>query len=354
MIPSLNSAPKTGAGRPGSPLSAGAEPNHYAIMRMLVRIRRLFRTASSGPWTRGALAMALVIATACGGNSTADTQQRLKVVTTSPLLADLVKNVGGHLVQVRPVVPPGADVHSFQSTPQDSIAVSGAGLIVTNGSGLDDFLIPMINGAARPETVHVVASEGLQSQPLTDEEPLRQTLGKPASPLRYQQDPHFWQNPTYTTHYVRQIRDGLARADGSNAETYQTNADQYIKELLALDREIEGILDQVPPGRRHLVTFHDAFGHFADRYGWRVSSLVANNAGEASPGAITSMLEQIREEGIPAVFAEPQFGSQVIGQAAQDAGVSVGTIYSDILDDRVGAYIDMMRFNANSLAEHLR
>ena len=121
-----------------------------------------------------------------------------------------------------------------------------------------------------------------------------------------------------------------------------------------LDQEISQTLRDVPPERRHLVTFHDAFGHFAVRYGWRVSAFVPGDASEVTPGTIVAVMERIGGEGIPAVFAEPQFSPKVMEQVARDTGVGVGAIYSDALDDNVPTYLDMMRFNARSLVEHLR
>jgi ABC-type Zn uptake system ZnuABC Zn-binding protein ZnuA len=124
--------------------------------------------------------------------------------------------------------------------------------------------------------------------------------------------------------------------------------------LRELDREIAQILEAVPPERRHLVTFHDAFGYFGRRYGWQVSAFVPGDASDVTPAAVVQVMERVKTEGIPAVFAEPQFGGDVLEQVARDTGVRVGIIYSDTIDDEVTSYIDMMRFNAQSLAENLR
>jgi ABC-type Zn uptake system ZnuABC Zn-binding protein ZnuA len=126
-----------------------------------------------------------------------------------------------------------------------------------------------------------------------------------------------------------------------------------MQQLRDLDQEIAQTLSQVPPERRHLVTFHDAFGYFAQRYGWRVSAFVPSSVGEVTPEKVVRVMEVIKAEGIPAIFAEPQFKPDVLEQAARDTGVRVGTIYSDALDDKVSTYIEMMRFNARSLARNL-
>ena len=200
-----------------------------------------------------------------------------------------------------------------QTTPEDSIAVSRAGVIISNGFGLDDFLDPVIQSAKKADVVQVVAAEGLEADPIEGE------------PGRSQGDPHLWQNPVYAIHYVERIRDGLVRADLGNASVYRDNADAYIQQLRELDQEISRTLSDVPPERRHLVTFHDAFGHFAVRYGWRVSALVPGDASEVTPGTIVAVMERIGGEGISAVFAEPQFSPKVMEQVARDTGVGIGS-----------------------------
>jgi len=302
-----------------------------------------------------ALAAATWLLAACGGGGgdpvgPAGDGARLQVVTTTVLLADLVSNVGGGRVEVRSIIPPGADVHSFQTTPRDSINISQADVIVSNGLELDAFLEPVLQAASGTGTVHVIASEGLETDWGSGEVPgeLADELQPPWG------DPHFWQNPLLTIKYVERIRDGLAGADPDHASDYQANADAYILELDELDREIAQTLGRVRPERRYLVTFHDAFGHLGWRYGWRVSSFVSGDAGDVSPASIVAVLDRVASEGLPAVFVEPQFRSEVIERAAEDAGVAVGTIYSDVLDENVTTYVEMMRANARTLSDYLK
>ena len=279
--------------------------------------------------------MPLLLASACGSSQAADApaENRLPVVTTTALLADLARNVGGDLVEVIALVPPGGDVQSFQSTPADSVAINQAGLVVSNGGDLDGFLDPLIRGSLSDDAVRVTAAG-----------PLLATGGT---------DPHFWQNPVFTVIYAEEIRDGLVAADPGNAAMYGANLDSYKEELTQLDFDIASTLNAVEPALRHLITFHDAFGHFATRYGWEASAFVASDGSQISPGRVVDMLEQVRAQGIPAVFAEPQLRADVLENAAQEAGVETGTIYSDLPDDATG-YIDMMLFNAKNLARLLR
>ncbi len=124
--------------------------------------------------------------------------------------------------------------------------------------------------------------------------------------------------------------------------------------LTKLNFDISSTLDYIDNSRRHLITFHDAFGHFAARYGWQITALVVSDASQVSPGPVVEILEQVKAQRIPAVFAEPQFSSGLLQKAAEDAGVEVGPIYSDVQGGEAASYIDMMLFNANSLARLLK
>lgn len=289
------------------------------------------------------VAASYFLVVACGsgggdGSSPPGIYGVVPVVTTTALLADLVKNVGGDQVRVTSMVPPGADIHSFQTTPDDSIVISQARLVVSNGFGLDAFLEPVLRSAIRADTIHIIAAQGLDSM----------LSGENA------RDPHFWQNPLFVINYVQRIRDGLADTDPGHTLEYQANAEAYIEDLLKLDQEIAAILGQVQPEFRHLVTYHDAFSHFAGRYGWDVSAFVANDADAVSPAAVVQVMARVSDARSPAVFVEPQFRSEVVQQSARDAGVVVGTIYSELSNEGPSSYIEMMQTNARSLAEHLR
>ena len=288
--------------------------------------------------------MVLLVVSACGSSPTTQPSQGtpMPVVTTTALLADLVKNVGGDLVEVTALVPPGADVHSFQSTPADNVTVSQATLLVSNGGDIDQFLDQVIEGSAAYNAVHIYAAESfIESEQDSHSD-------------SHEDDPHFWQNPVFVVSYVETIRDGLIEADSANSASYQANFASYKDQLTNLDFDIASTINTVAESRRHLITFHDAFGHFAERYGWEATSLVDSHAGEVSPGSVVEILEQVQDLGIPAVFAEPQFGSGVLQKASEDSGIEVGPIYSDVQDGEAASYIDMMLFNAKSLARLLR
>ena len=166
-------------------------------------------------------------------------------------------------------------------------------------------------------------------------------------------DPHFWQNPRMVVHYVNQITNGLVEADPDNAATYRDNAAAYIEELEALDAYISDTLAQIPADHRVVVTFHDAFGYFGTRYDVEVQAFVGGHGGDVSPDDIVNVLELVEHNGLPAVFAEPQFSDDALEQVARDAGIQVGIIRS-LPDSDYPEYIAMMRSNADQLAQLLR
>ena len=166
-------------------------------------------------------------------------------------------------------------------------------------------------------------------------------------------DPHFWQDPRLVVHYVNQIANGLVRADPDNAATYLDNAAAYIEELEALDAYIADTLASIPADHRVMVTFHDAFGYFGARYDMEVQAFVGGHGGDVSPDDIANVLELVEHNGLPAVFAEPQFSDDALQQVARDAGIKVGIIRS-LPDEEHSDYIGMMRANADQLAQFLR
>ena len=312
-----------------------------------------------------AVALSSMVAAGCGAASTiTEPSSKVMVVTTTSILADFARQVGGDRVSVRSLVPPGADIHTFQSTPADSVAIGRAVLIISNGAGLDDFLQPVVEGGKSGAAVHLEVSHGLDSSAPAEVVSILSGMNERTDSygsvdqgvvdrLGHGRDPHFWQNPMYAIKYVERIRDYLVRADPEGEHIYRARAAAYTQTLRLLDSEIATVLGRVPPGRRQLLTFHDAFGHFAERYGWDTTALVPNDASDVTPAAVAEVVERVRDQDIPALFSEPQLRSEILEQAAGDLGVAVGLIYSDALDTEVPTYVDMMRFNAESLVRHL-
>ena len=165
-------------------------------------------------------------------------------------------------------------------------------------------------------------------------------------------DPHLWQNVRNVMSYVELIRDTLIDEDPEGAREYRANADAYLHQLDALDRYVGDTIAAIPERNRYLVTTHDAFGYLADAYGITVAGFVTPNpASEPSLFARRKLSETVRNLQVPAVFLEPGLAarSSTLTEVAVEQGIGVCPIYSDAFDDTVTSYVDMMRFNADSL-----
>ena len=165
-------------------------------------------------------------------------------------------------------------------------------------------------------------------------------------------DPHFWMDIDFAIQAVEAIRDELSRLDPDGADHYRERAAAYIAELREVDEEIREQLAGLPEGRRYLVTFHDAYGYFADRYGLTILGFVVEGPEEEpSASAITELVESITELEIPFIFTEPQFSARVIEQIARDTGATVRTIPSGGLAEEYPTYVEFLRAIAAGIAE---
>lgn len=166
-------------------------------------------------------------------------------------------------------------------------------------------------------------------------------------------DPHLWHDVHNAAAYVRVIRDSLAQVDPEGAATYQANAASYLDELEALDAEVAQTIATIPADRRRLVTTNDAYGYLANAYGLEVTGFVAPNPSvEPSVSDRVRLSATLKDLAIPAVFLEPNLARtrSTLRTTAQDAGVQVCPLYGDTLDAGAPTYVEMMRFNARSLA----
>ena len=337
----------------------------------------------------------------------------VRVITGTVILADFARNVGGDAVDVESLIPSGGDAHTFRTTPSDGIKVGGADVILLNGSGLDDDLVAFVESSRRSGSIFVEVSEGLTPMDLVvrelgddhhdedeeegedhgdeeeegddhgdeeeeegddhgdeeeegddhgDEEEEGDDHGDEEEDDHGDEedghghgggDPHFWLDPIAAIFYIEVIRDTLIEADPARADNYRSNADAYIQQLRDLDAEIKETLAVIPAEHRTLVSFHDAFGYFGARYDFEVIAFVGVHGGEPTPGDIAGVIHEVEEEGLPAIFGEPQFAQEALAAAAEEAGIEVGEVRSATFDDVATDYISMMRANAEELARLL-
>lgn len=291
--------------------------------------------------------LCLVFLLLMSGVSGAVQAEPLQVTATFSVIADMAREVGGERVIVSSIVPLGGDPHTWEATPREARSVAAADVLFYNGLGLEVWVDRLIDNAARPDLPIVVLSEGLT--------PMKQADF--AAHPHEEGDPHFWLNVQYGMHYVERIRDALIELDPEYAEYYEQNAKRYLAELAELDEWIEERIAAIPKEHRKLITYHDAFGYLAERYGLEIAGfLVVNPDREPSSREMANLVQQLADFPRRVVFVEPQIGAgHRYGEAvANEIDGRVGLLYSDSLTEEVPTYIDMMRFNANQLWEELR
>jgi ABC-type Zn uptake system ZnuABC Zn-binding protein ZnuA len=277
-----------------------------------------------------------ILLSSCSGGSTPE------VLTTTTILADVTRNVVGDRLTVGSLLPVGADPHSYQPVPQDSTKVGESKVLVLHGADYEGFLQPLLENAGGKDHV-IEASTGLRL--LSDD---RGT------------DPHAWLDPNNVIVYVDNIREGLTQYDPDGAEFYETNASAYTDQLTELDAWINGQVAQIEPQRRVLVTNHEAFGYFAERYGFRVvGAIIPSFSSDSSPSAqqMADLIEQIKLYEAPAIFLDASDNPDLAKQIAAETGVKVvADLHFESLTQGgpAGTYIDMMRDNVTKIVQALQ
>jgi ABC-type Zn uptake system ZnuABC Zn-binding protein ZnuA len=292
------------------------------------------------------LSVLLFVLTSCGGGPASSTGTSAPAILASTtFLADITRNVAGDRLVVDALLPAGADPHAFQASPQDVAKISETKLIITNGAEYEHFLEALLENAGGEKTV-VEASAGIT--PRTDPE------------SEHGVDPHMWLDPNNVVIYVENIRDALTQFDPQGEAIYKSNADRYITELRDLDAWIVGQVEQIPPEKRLLVTNHEAFGYFAERYGFTiVGTVIESFSSVASPSAqqLAELIDQIKSSGAPAIFLDEVENPTFAQQIATETGVRVVTdLHLESLTDGAPAstYIDMMKYNVTQIVSALR
>ena len=281
---------------------------------------------------------------ACGGQPASRTNDP-DLLTTTTILADITRNVAGDRLVVESLLPVESDPHSYQPTPQDIARLSESKVLIVNGAEYEHFLESFIENNEGERTL-IEASAGLTLRTDTESE--------------HGVDPHLWLDPNNIIVYTENIRDGLIRFDPDGAEIYQSNASAYIEQLTELDAWIEGQVALVDPERRVLVTNHEAFGYFAERYGFTlVGTIVQSFSSDASPSAqqMAALIDQIKHAEAPAIFLDASDSPALAQQIAAETGVEVITdLYVESLttDGPAATYIDMMKHNVTKIVKALQ
>jgi zinc/manganese transport system substrate-binding protein/manganese/iron transport system substrate-binding protein len=290
--------------------------------------------------------VAVLLAAGCGGGGRTGADggsERLRVVATTTPVQDFVRVIGGDKVAMTGILKPNVDAHEFEPSPADLDAIARADVVVANGVGLEKWLDDTIRSAGFSGPV-VDASKGVA---------LRQGVGDEAG----DPDPHIWHNPRNAKVMVANIAAALAAADPTDAATYRANLAAYDSQLDALDADIARRIDGL--ANRKLVTNHDAFGYYADRYGLEVVGSIIpsfDTSAELSGADLRKLVAKVKAAKVKAIFSEAELPPKTAETVGEEAGVRVVAGPDALYGDGLGpagadgaTYQGLMKHNTNTL-----
>lgn len=267
---------------------------------------------------------------------------KLKVVTTFTVIADMAKNVAGDAAEVTSITKPGAEIHEYQPTPGDIRRAQGADLILVNGFNLELWFsrfYQRLKGVPQ-----VTVTEGI--------EPLGITEG----PYNGKPNPHAWMSPDNALIYVDNIRKALQKYDPANAAVYQANADRYKTQIQQTLAPMRAEIEKLPENQRWLVTSEGAFSYLARDLGLKERYLWPINADQqGTPQQVRKVIDAVRANHIPTIFSESTISAKPAQQVAREAGIHYGgVLYVDSLsnsDGPVPTYLDLLRVTTDTVAK---
>ena len=271
-------------------------------------------------------------------------QDRIKVVTSFTILADMAQNVAGDAADVVSITRPGAEVHNYQPTPRDLLGAQGADLILYNGLNLELWFEQFLGNLG--DVPRAVASEGVEP------------IGIGEGPYSGKPNPHAWMSASDAAIYVENIAAALSAADPDNAGTYAANAARYVDEIEAVFGPLREAVAGLDESRRWLVTSEGAFSYLARDLGLREAFLWPINADQqGTPQQVRRVIDLVRAESIPVVFSESTISPDPAMQVARETGAAYGgVLYVDSLsepDGPVPTYLDLLRVTGETIVAGL-
>ena len=277
--------------------------------------------------------------------------ERLAVVASTSIIADVVANVGGAAVSITVLIGPGQDPHGYEPTPQTLKSIEDAHLVFVNGLHLEEALMDVIEETARAPIVPV--SSGIAVRAARNDEH-----------HEHAGDPHFWMNPVNVMVWVKNVEQSLKEADPAHRGGYEKNARVYLAKLEELDAGVRGITSLIPPEKRKIVTDHDTFGYFADEYGFEIIGAVLpgpSTSAEPSAQQTVSLIQLLRREGIRTIFVGSTADRSLQDLTEAVAGelkgeVSIVPLLTGSLapDGRRGDnYLDYIQYNVDQIVKGL-
>ena len=317
---------------------------------VLVYVRSIHKTLGVG--------LALVIglsAAACGGDNSDDGGSaagdgRLKIATTVAPITSIVANIVGDRADVEGIVPEGTNSHTFEPEPSVAELLSTADVVYINGLVLEEPTKELADenlkdGAELVElgTKAIPESEYKYDFSFPEEE------GKP--------NPHLWTDPTLAREYAEIVRDDMSERDPDNADYYAANYEKFSDLIDEFDTAMRDAFATVP--ERKLLTYHDAYAYFADTYDWEViGAIQVSDFEDPTPAEVADLIDQVREEEVPAIFGSEVFPSPVLEQIGEEADVEyVDELRDDDLPGEPGdaehSWLGLMRFDYITMTEAL-
>jgi ABC-type Zn uptake system ZnuABC Zn-binding protein ZnuA len=307
---------------------------------------------SPGRWFSFTLSITFILSlifnlTACSEPTISEADRKLKVLSTTTIVADVVQQIGGDLIELEVLLPIGVDPHTFAPTPQDLARISSADLVFINGAGLEEFMQKYLDNI-REDVEIIEVSKGVS------------LIQVPGDTEHVAGDPHTWTDPSNVKVWVENIVAALEEADPENSESYRESSKAYMARLDELDAWIEEQVSQIPQENRKIVSDHESLAYFTERYGFtQIGTVIPGTSTLAEPSAQdTAQLEDlIRQENIPAIFVDTTANPRLTERISSDLGIKVIPIYSGSLTDpegEAGSYLDYMRYNVLAIIEALR
>jgi manganese/zinc/iron transport system substrate-binding protein len=284
-----------------------------------------------------------------GGSQAPISERMINVVTTTGMIADITKNVGGDRVQVTALMGPGVDPHLYKASEGDVILLQEADVIFYNGLHLE---------AQMGDVLERMNGFGVKTVAVTDQIDRSLLLAPPEFQGNY--DPHVWFDVTLWMKAVEQAKETLVELDPASGPQYEANAEAYLAELANLHQYVLDQASLVPVEKRVLITAHDAFNYFGRAYGFDVRGLQGiSTEAQAGTADVQALADFIAEKQIPAIFVEssvPQRNIEAVQAAVQSRGFEVkigGSLFSDAMGSEgtpEGTYIGMVRHNIDTIA----
>lgn len=243
-----------------------------------------------------------------------DVADKLDVATTVAPISSLARNIGGNRIRLRGIVPDATNSHTFEPSPSDARVLAAADLIVVNGLHLEEPTLDLAEASKKPETpILLLGDNTITSDEWLFDFSFPESEGDP--------NPHLWMNVKYALRYAELMRDWFSEADPQNASYYAANFDSLKARLDELDSLTRQAVELVPPQNRKLLTYHDSWAYWAREYGFAVVGAVqASDFSDPSPQEVAELIDQIKQERVPAVFGSEVFPSPVLEQIARESG----------------------------------